>query len=272
VTLLAITRGKASPGATTAATALAAVWPTPVVLAECDPSGGDLALRLADEHGRPLARDRGLVSLAPAVREGGTADRLTEHVQTVAGGLPVLVGVESPAQAAAMSVSWPGLAHLFAGLRDVDVVCDCGLLAPAGPALPILAGADLLVVLVRISVAGLAHGRHTLAAADQLPGRRGRLIAVAVGGLAPAAPVEQLRGLLAGTGLAVDMVGWLPEDPAAGGLFAPWTRRLDRSHYLGAARELAGRLAVFTQPAFPAGPTDTAPVARPAELASAGEG
>lgn len=270
MTLLAVTRGKASPGATTAATALAAVWPRPAVLADCDPSGGDLALRLSDESGRPLARDRGLVSLAPAVRDGTTGQRFFEHVQPVAGGLPVLVGVESPAQAAAMTVSWPGLAQAFAGLRDADVVGDCGLLVSAGPAAPILAAADLLVVLVRISVEGLAHGRHTLAAAAQLVGRRGRLVAVAVGGLAPAAAVEQLHGLLAGSGTSVEMVGWLPEDPAAAGLFAPWTRRLDRSRYVAAARELAGSLALLARSAYPSEPAGTPSAAAWVGLPSAG--
>ncbi|MHB2023189.1 MAG: hypothetical protein ACYCO3_07670 [Mycobacteriales bacterium] len=269
MTLLAITRGKASPGATTTATALAAVWPRPALLAECDPFGGDLALRLADEHGRPLVRDRGLVSLAPAARNGLHHYQLAGHVQKVAGGLEVLVGVESPAQADAMAVSWPGIADLLGGLTDVDVVCDCGLFTGAGPALPVLAGADLLVLLVRVSVEGLAHGRHAIAAAAELTTHRPRLAVVAVGGAAPAGPVGQLRGLLAKSGLAVETVGWLPEDPAAAGLFAPWSRRLDRSRYLSAVRELAAQLIAWTTFADLAGPV---PVTTLTQLAAAGEG
>jgi len=40
--LIAIAADKGSPGVTTTSVALAAVWPRPVLLAECDPSGGDL--------------------------------------------------------------------------------------------------------------------------------------------------------------------------------------------------------------------------------------
>jgi hypothetical protein len=40
--LIALAADKGSPGVTTAAVALAAVWPRRVRLAETDPAGGDL--------------------------------------------------------------------------------------------------------------------------------------------------------------------------------------------------------------------------------------
>ena len=40
--LIAVAADKGAPGVTTTAVALAAVWPRPVLLAECDPAGGDL--------------------------------------------------------------------------------------------------------------------------------------------------------------------------------------------------------------------------------------
>ena len=49
--LIAIASDKGAPGVTTSALALAAVWPRPVLLAECDPSGGDLAYRFPDSSG-----------------------------------------------------------------------------------------------------------------------------------------------------------------------------------------------------------------------------
>jgi len=43
VALIAVAADKGAPGVTTACIALAAVWPRQVLLAECDPAGGDLA-------------------------------------------------------------------------------------------------------------------------------------------------------------------------------------------------------------------------------------
>ena len=61
--LIVLAADKGAPGVTTAATALGAVWPRPVLLAECDPSGGDLAYRLPGEDGGVLNPGRGLLSL-----------------------------------------------------------------------------------------------------------------------------------------------------------------------------------------------------------------
>jgi cellulose biosynthesis protein BcsQ len=68
--LIAIAADKGAPGATTTALALAAVWPRPVLLAECDPAGGDLVYRLPAADGGRLDQRRGLLSLAVAARRG----------------------------------------------------------------------------------------------------------------------------------------------------------------------------------------------------------
>ncbi|MCP5854114.1 hypothetical protein NL323_29700, partial [Klebsiella pneumoniae] len=61
MSLIVLGAAKGAPGVTTAAVALAAVWPRSAVVAECDPSGGDLALRLTGAGGRPLAQDHGML-------------------------------------------------------------------------------------------------------------------------------------------------------------------------------------------------------------------
>ena len=58
MSLVALAADKGSPGVTTAAVALAAVWPRPALVAECDPSGGDLAMRLHAPGGAPAAAGR----------------------------------------------------------------------------------------------------------------------------------------------------------------------------------------------------------------------
>src|SRR3982074_1468642 len=66
--LIAIASDKGAPGVTTAALALAAVWPRPVLLAECDPAGGDLVYRFPAVGGGPLDPRAGGASPARGCR------------------------------------------------------------------------------------------------------------------------------------------------------------------------------------------------------------
>src|SRR5262245_25103143 len=93
--LIAVAADKGSPGVTTSSVALAAVWPRPVLLAECDPAGGDLIYRLPAASGGQLDVRRGLLSLAVAARRGLQPQQVWEHTQKLHGGLDVLAGVTS---------------------------------------------------------------------------------------------------------------------------------------------------------------------------------
>ena len=85
---------KGSPGVTSTALALAAVWPRPVVLLEADPAGGDLAYRCNAAHGGPVYASKGLVTLAAAVRGGVPGpDVLVEQAQLLACGVNLVQGV-----------------------------------------------------------------------------------------------------------------------------------------------------------------------------------
>ena len=68
--LVSVASVKGSPGVTSAALALAAVWPRPVVLLEADSCGGDLAYRCSAAGGGAVASSPGLLQLAAAVRTG----------------------------------------------------------------------------------------------------------------------------------------------------------------------------------------------------------
>jgi cellulose biosynthesis protein BcsQ len=98
--LIAVAADKGGPGVTTASVALAAVWPRPVLLAECDPAGGDIVYRLPGAGGTRLDPRRGLLSLAVAARHGLQPDQVWEHVQKLHGGLDVLAGVTTAEQGA----------------------------------------------------------------------------------------------------------------------------------------------------------------------------
>ncbi len=162
--LVAIASAKGAPGVTTAALALAALWPRPVLLADCDTAGGDVALRMPTPAGPPPDPEVGLVSMAAAARHGLSAGSLTPHLQQVVGGLDVLVGLRSPEQGVGLDPLWPALGGLLANLEGTDVVADLGRVGPGAPTLPLLRSAHLVVLVCRPSVASVFHTRERLAA------------------------------------------------------------------------------------------------------------
>ena len=138
--LIAFVSCKGAPGCTTAALAHAAVWPRPVVVAELDPAGGDLAARF---H---LGARRGIVSLAAAIPSDGGPVELAAHGQLLPGGLPVLVGPDSWEQAA---VTVPQVVSVLRADGAADVVADCGRVTPGSPALAAVRSSDAVVAVAR---------------------------------------------------------------------------------------------------------------------------
>lgn len=243
MSLILLGGAKGAPGVTTAAVALAAVWPRRAVVAECDPSGADLALRLNGDGGHLLAQDRGMLSLATAVRSNAADVRLHEHTQTAAGGLELLVGPPSPRHATALEPVWPSLGVHLAAAQEYDVFADCGRLIPPTVGLQLERGARLLVLVVRATTAGLAHLRPVLAELDQrdvtatvvvLPVTERRRNAL-----------HEVRDVVHDIGerLRPVVVGPLALDPlGARGLAGEWTRHLDRTPLVESARRVAHQL------------------------------
>ena len=95
--LIAFASAKGSPGVSVTVAGLSRLWPTPVVVADLDPAGGDTGLRYRADNGDPLDPTTGLLSLGAAVRAGQAAD-LEDHLQTTMGGMRTLVGVTTPAR------------------------------------------------------------------------------------------------------------------------------------------------------------------------------
>ena len=80
MSVIALTGGKAGPGATTAALALGLSWPAPVLLVDADACGGDMVPGMLP--GR-VGTDRGLLSWLVATRRHTVmeaAQSLAEHV------------------------------------------------------------------------------------------------------------------------------------------------------------------------------------------------
>src|SRR3989442_51737 len=104
--LVAVAADKGGPGVTTASLALAAVWPRPVLLAECDAAGGDLLYRLPAADGGRLDPQRGLLSLAVAARRGIQPPQVWRHTQKLPGGLDILTGLVNAEQRGRLHLLW----------------------------------------------------------------------------------------------------------------------------------------------------------------------
>lgn len=242
--------GKGSPGVTTTMVALASVWPRPVVVVECDPAGGDLAYRMRTDTGVVVARDPGLVSLVAACRTAGGPVSVNGHCQVTAGGIALVRGVASPAQAVGVRPYWPAVATSLAAQPQL-VFADAGRLEAGGVVWPLVGAADVVVLVARVSVAGLAHLRETTELLSAMSPGRGRRVAVVV----VAAPgdagreVRYAREVTAHTGAVA--CGWIGVDPP--GVRAVYEgRRRSRSVLVRTSRVVAAHLAALLPPPHPA--------------------
>ena len=203
-----------SPGVTTAALALTLTWPGPAMLAECDPSGGDImAGLLAGQAPGQL----GILHLAaaagggPGVLTATLADQLVtldQHQDRT-----LLPGIADPRQARSLGPSWPAIASLLAG-QDCDVIADCGRLDDADrQPLPVLEVAAGVALVVRPTLRQVARASSRVAQLAELLGgtSRLRLLVTGPGSYQPREIAEQL-------GLAV--AGVLPGDTRTAGLLS----------------------------------------------------
>jgi hypothetical protein len=147
VTLVAVGSVHASPGATTTALALAAVWERaehqPFLL-ECDPDGGVIAARYGIGHHPSLSE------LGAAARAGLDADEVWQFAQQLPGSLPAVVAHPSAEQCvAALRTAGPRIAERFANLPGHDVVADVGRLRPGSAAAAVVERAAVVVLVVR---------------------------------------------------------------------------------------------------------------------------
>jgi MinD-like ATPase involved in chromosome partitioning or flagellar assembly len=230
VSVLCLGSAHGSPGVTTAATALAGVWPEGrrLLMVEADASGGMLAARLG------LSDSPGLVSLAAAARRGWDGELVWRHAQT-SGDVSVLVAPASAdhVRGAVRDVAGP-LAGWCGRQADVDVIVDCGRLASDPVAAPLIEAADVVCVLTRPTVDQLrpaAARLETLAAA----GVEGGLLLV---GDSPYGPAEVRESM------GVEVAGVVAWDPVAAEVMAGGSGQDVRRSLL--VRSVATLVAGFT--------------------------
>jgi MinD-like ATPase involved in chromosome partitioning or flagellar assembly len=278
--LISLVSLKGSPGVTTTALALAAAWPAPRrLLAELDPAGGDLEIRL----GLP-AGSGGLAGLAAAARRPQSRHSLWAFACELAGGLHVLPAPPGAGQAGAclQTLADAGVLPRLAAeaaAGEAVVIADCGRLDPAAVTGQAGALAGVVLVVARPRLSDLAHLAGRLDAIRQHATAAG-LVLVTGGGLPhsdPAYPAAEIS-----QALAAPVLGSLPADPrGVAALLAghpPGRARRRLWPLAAAARDLAAAVAA-TLPAGPdpvpgtaaAGGQDTLPAGQasaPAEVIS----
>ncbi|HEY1917993.1 MAG TPA: hypothetical protein VGH27_20665 [Streptosporangiaceae bacterium] len=267
--LIAIAADKGAPGVTTASVALAAVWSRPVVLAECDPSGGDLVYRLPAADGGRLSLQQGLLSLAVATRRGVQAQQVWEHAQKLYGGLDVLVGVSGAEQGAGLELLWSGVGRALAAVPQADVIADCGRVGVDGPIYDLLGYASSIVLLTRASLGEVVRLRDRIAVMTAALKKRGRTpgrinVVVVADYKAITSAVAEVDHALQQSGASARVVGGLAYEPkSAEQLRGEWGGKLDKSMFIRTARSIAGDL-VSTLPELGTAGTASAGTAPPA--------
>lgn len=248
--LITIGSAKGSPGATSTALLLAAVWPRPVVLLEADPAGGDLAYRCKAAHGGAPYSDRGIVRLAAEVRSGvPDGDALLGQAQLLAGGVNLVQGVESPMQGRSLTALWPAIAAACSA-ASVDVIADLGRLEQTSATMPLAQAADvtLMVATARLdSAMHLVHRVPEVAAAISGVRAAPRIVPVVVGPDSTAgADRAAVDNWLVRAGIPLERTHSIPVDDSALGRLESGERaegRMNRTLLIRAGRALAAALA-----------------------------
>ena len=242
--LVAVTSGKAAPGATTTTWALALTWQSPLLVVDCDPAGGDMASGLV--VGR-VSTNHGLLSWSTATRRTPAIDAaamIGQHVVALpeAPNVWFMPGLQNSGQAAAMTnVGWDRLALALErapSLIGRDVLIDTGRLGPQS-CWPVLRAADQILLTVRPTVRSIRAAMQAALVLREQLGDLQKVGALVVGSGPYTA--KQVAGQL---GLADR--GELPEDRAAANALSDGApagvRSLSQTKLLRASAAIAAQM------------------------------
>jgi hypothetical protein len=260
VSLYALVSAGGSPGVTTTALTLSLGWPGQVILAECDPSGGDILAGLFAGH---LPARKGLLALAMASGQSPDAAAAALWPQLIElddeRGRLLLAGMSDPRQGTALAPAWPVLAATLAA-QPADVIADCGRLdARGGGPEPVLAAARLVALVLRPTLRQVSKARARVEMLADLLGDTRRVGLILVGeGTHSAREVTNALG--------VPVVATLPYDAKAAAVLADGagSRRGLASRSLIRAAGPAGRALREASADWPGSPPRPGPAAREA--------
>lgn len=156
--VIALTSASGSPGVTTTAFGMALLWPRPVLLLEADPTGGSGLLAGYFRGTREYVG--GLIELA--LTSSSIHDGLAEVSERIDGTtVSFVAGTRSHTQAAALRDLWQPLSEELADLESTgqDVIVDAGRLGLIGAPEPLLANADLTLIVTRTTLPAISAAR-----------------------------------------------------------------------------------------------------------------
>ena len=230
MTMVVFASLKGSPGVTTLASLVGATWPVDrrVVLTECDSFGGDLAPRFS------LSTRTGWSSLVGAARRGGPDPQVDAHLQTLPGGLEVLVAAAGRDSSPSTQSAWHAAEQAVIRFSNVtDVIVDHGRLPGTEPtSSPWLHNATDVCLVVRNDPASIVHVRDRSAEIRTQTKGSVRIVLVGAGIYSPS-EVRDFTGL--------DVVAQIPEDRESASVASTGRgshRRLERSGLVAAAGRL----------------------------------
>ena len=193
MTIVGIGSVRGGPGVTTTALLIAGALEAPAAVVEADLAGGALAVRYG------LGREPGLTTLAAAGAIDG--DGWKAHAQD-AGGVPVIVGPDSPDHTRAL---WDRAGRRIASALTASEVTWVADLGRVGDDTPLADDLALLLVVVRPVAEHLVTLSHRLPALR----RRSPNIAVVLSGRGAYSPADVAAPL------GVEVVGVIPHDERA---------------------------------------------------------
>ncbi len=247
--LIAIASVSGSPGVTTTAVGLSLVWPQPVVLVDGDPHPSQAVQ--AGFLCRQWVESNGLNSVIQWHRQGEPLARNLESLFVPLGSMSgqeadFIPGFNHPKTAELFGPVWPDLVAALTHFSDSgrDVIVDCGRVSASGLPEPLVAAADLVLLVTKTSLPALAALQiHQGELMNQISLHHKSLKLVLSGGGKPYSRTEIERQF----GLGV--IGEVIHDPAKAAVLSegrPASSRFSRSKlvsdYVKLADEIKGLL------------------------------
>ncbi|WP_395111516.1 hypothetical protein [Actinomadura sp. SCN-SB] len=189
---------------TTSALGLSLTWPGRVLLAECDPAGRRvLSGFMAERLRRPPGP--GLLGLAMALQNTPDAkDELEEYTLplTESGDARLLYGIHDPRHARQLAPAWRGVVRAFLAW-DGDVIADLGRVGGAETPVAVLEAADVVVMVLRPTLAQVDAARPRLDVLRTVVGEGAQIgLCIVDDGVYTAAEVERVLDVPVFTELA----------------------------------------------------------------------
>ncbi len=160
MSLIVLASASGSPGVTTTALGLALSWTRPVLLVEADPTGAS-AIAAGYLRGTTTPPEA-MIDLALAHQNGRLRDTLAQVSVPLPGTeVRFVAGTRSHEQARSLLGLWEPLAEVLASLEDTgqDVIVDAGRLGLYGSPEPLIAAADLALLVTRTDLVALSGAR-----------------------------------------------------------------------------------------------------------------